>query len=238
MSLWNRADGAAYEAVVDIGAEQVTRFEHRPGVQPNFTTDEYHEVDEMLRAHPDVIAALAARGIDDPSLVLFDTWAYGEALVPKRYRGRRVGWTDAWLRTAADTNPYAHMVSGFHCVVDTNSLELLEIDDSGPVPQPPVMGEYAPRHVPDFRRTRRPQAARDHPAAGRIVHPRRPPAGMAALDDADRLHPARRLGAAPSRLRAGRPHPPDRPSHVVRRDGRALPRPHPRPLPPHRLRHR
>ena len=93
VSLWNRADGAAYEAVVDIGAEQVTRFEHRPGVQPNFTTDEYHEVDEMLRAHPDVIAALAARGIDDPSLVLFDTWAYGEALVPKRYRGRRVGWT-------------------------------------------------------------------------------------------------------------------------------------------------
>ncbi len=151
VSLWNRADGAAYEAVVDIGAQQVTRFEHRPGVQPNFTTDEYHEVDEMLRAHPEVIAALAARGIDDPSLVLFDTWAYGEALVPERYRGRRVGWTDAWLRTAPDTNPYAHMVSGFHCVVDTNSLELLEIDDSGPVPQPPVMGEYAPQHVPDFR---------------------------------------------------------------------------------------
>jgi primary-amine oxidase len=151
VTLWNRADGAAYEAVVDIGGDRVTRFDHRPGVQPNFTTDEYHEVDALLRAHPDVVAALAKRGIDDPSLVLFDTWAYGEALVPERYRSRRVGWTDAWVRTTPDTNPYAHLVSGFHCVVDTNSMELLEIDDSGAVPQPNVMGEYAPRHIPDLR---------------------------------------------------------------------------------------
>ena len=151
VTFWNRADGAAYEAVVDLGADAVTRCDHRPGVQPNFTTDEYHEVDEMLRAHPDVVAALAKRGIDDPSLVLFDTWAYGDALVPERYHGRRVGWTDAWVRTAPDTNPYAHLVSGLHCVVDTNSMELLEIDDSGAIPQPQVMGEYAPRHIPDLR---------------------------------------------------------------------------------------
>ncbi len=30
-------------------------------------------------------------------------------------------------------------------------MELLEIDDSGAVPQPNVMGEYAPRHIPDLR---------------------------------------------------------------------------------------
>ncbi len=151
MTCWNRADGEAYEAVVDIGADRVVSFDHRPGVQPNFTTDEYHEVDEMLRAHPDVIAALAARGITDTSLVLFDTWAYGDALVPDPYKGRRVGWTDAWVRKEPGANPYASFVTGFHCVVDTNSMELLEIDDSGALPQPPVMGEYTPRHVPGQR---------------------------------------------------------------------------------------
>ena len=40
------------------------------------------------------------------------------------------------------------------------------------------------------------------------------------------------------RLRGRRPRAPDRAPAVVRRDGRALPRPDARPLPPHRVRHR
>ena len=208
-------------------------------MQPNFTTDEYHEVDEMLRAHPDVVAALAARGIDDPSLVLFDTWAYGEALVPERYRGRRVGWTDAWVRTAPDTNPYAHLVSGFHCVVDTNSLELLEIDDSGADSAAAGDGRVRTSSHPRLPRARtdlkpleitQPEGA-SFTLDGRLLRWQRwtmrigftPREGLV-------LH---RVGYEQDGV-----HPPDRPPHVVRRDGRALPRPDPRPLPPHRLRHR
>ena len=145
---WNRADGLAHRAIVDLGAGAVDAFDPVPGVQPNFTVDEYHEADEMLRDHPTVREALAKRGIDDPGLVLFDTWAYGEALVPERFRGRRVGWTDVWVRNARDTNPYANFVNGMHCVVDMNSMELLELEDDGSVPPPQVMGEYVPRHVP------------------------------------------------------------------------------------------
>src|SRR5262249_36106826 len=75
----NRAAGVAFSALVDLTAGSVAEFAERPGVQPNFTADEYHECDEMARAHPDVLAALARRGITDPSLVLVDVWAYGEA---------------------------------------------------------------------------------------------------------------------------------------------------------------
>ena len=39
----------------------------------------------MLRAHPEVLAALPRRGITDMDLVLFDVWAYGDALVPEQY---------------------------------------------------------------------------------------------------------------------------------------------------------
>ena len=69
--MWDRADNKAYEAIVDLGEtgsagdpakDTVVSFDHVPGVTPNFTVDEFHDVDEALRAHPDVIAKLAERG--------------------------------------------------------------------------------------------------------------------------------------------------------------------------------
>ncbi len=146
--VWSRADGEAYEAIVDLVEGVVRSWLHRPGVQPCFTHDEFYEADAMLRAHPDVATVLARHGIADLDLVLFDTWAYGGALVPEVYRGRRVGWTDVWIRDAPDSNPYAHFVGGLHCIVDMNAMELLEIEDTGPPERPATMGEYVPAHIP------------------------------------------------------------------------------------------
>ena len=124
----------------------VTGWEHLPGQQPNMTVDEWHECDEMLRSHPALIAALARRGITDMSLVLTDTWAYGAALVPERYRGLRLGWADVWHRGSADGSPYAHHVTGLHPVIDVNRMELLELEDSPDAGEAPeVMGEYLPK---------------------------------------------------------------------------------------------
>jgi primary-amine oxidase len=160
---WNREDGQAYRALVALPAAgaaapeagaaapgaRVTSWEHLPGEQPNMTTDEWHEADEMLRAHPQLVAALAARGLTDRGRVLVDVWAYGLELVPDRYRGRRVGWADVWYRASADGNPYAHHVTGLHPVVDLNRMELLELEDSPPAgPAPEVTGEYVPRLIP------------------------------------------------------------------------------------------
>src|SRR3974377_1367036 len=89
---------------------EVTSWEHLPGQQPNMTVDEWHECDEMLRAHPALAQALARRGITDLSLVLTDTWAYGAALVPERYRGLLLGWSDVSYRGSEQGNPYAHHV--------------------------------------------------------------------------------------------------------------------------------
>jgi primary-amine oxidase len=145
--LWNRADGAAYRAVVGL-ADGDTEWEPLPGIQPNMTVDEWHECDEFVRGTPELVAALARRGITDLSLVLVDVWAYGAALVPERYRGLRVGWGDVWLRSTPDGNPYANPVGGLHPIVDLNRMELLELEDderlaAGP-DVPAVMGEYLP----------------------------------------------------------------------------------------------
>ncbi len=146
---WDRTDGQAYRATVSLTGDNVTKWEHLPGQQPNMTVDEWHECDEMLRAHPALAAALARRGITDMSLVLTDMWAYGAALVPERYRGRRLGWCDVWCRASEQGNPYAHHVTGLHPVVDLNTMTLLELEDSDPGDRPPnVMGEYLPRLIP------------------------------------------------------------------------------------------
>jgi primary-amine oxidase len=146
---WNRADGQAYRATVSLTSGAVTGWQHLPGQQPNMTGDEWHECDEMLRAHPAVIEALGRRGVTDMSRVLADMWAYGAAFVPERYAGRRIGWCDVWFRGSELGNPYAHHVTGLHPVVDLNTMELLEIEDSAPGDaDPEVMGEYRPDLLP------------------------------------------------------------------------------------------
>jgi primary-amine oxidase len=151
---WNREDGRAYRAVVSLADGAVAGWEElADGQQPNMTVDEWHECDEMLRAHPDLIAALARRDITDMTLVLADVWAYGAALVPERYRGLRIGWADVWHRGSADGSPYAHHVTGLHPVVDLNRMALLELEDSlegqPEAHDPPgVMGEYLPKLIP------------------------------------------------------------------------------------------
>jgi primary-amine oxidase len=146
---WNRADGLAYRATVSLTRDEVRAWEHLPGQQPNMTVDEWHECDVMLRSHPAVIEALARRGITDMSLVLSDMWAYGAALVPERYAGRRIGWCDVWYRGSELGNPYAHHLSGLHPVVDLNAMELLELEDGGQEgTDPQVRGEYLPDLLP------------------------------------------------------------------------------------------
>src|SRR5439155_327169 len=94
---------------------------------PNMTVDEWHECDEMLRAQPAVAEALARRGITDMSLVLTDMWAYGAALVPERYKDRRLGWSDVWYRDTQLGNPYAHHVTRLHPVAYADSGRLRSV---------------------------------------------------------------------------------------------------------------
>jgi primary-amine oxidase len=143
--LLNRETNQTYEAVVDLVGDRVDSWTHQPGVCPNFTLDEYHDVDHALHEHPEVLARLAARGITDPSLVLFDVWTYGAAVMPEQWRDRRLGWCDLWMRETPKGNPYAHLISGLKIIVDVNTLEVLEIEDHHDYGLPEVDGEYDPQ---------------------------------------------------------------------------------------------
>jgi primary-amine oxidase len=88
----DRSANATYKGVVSLSADRVESFDHVPGVQANFTVDEFVECDQLLRKHPDVIAALAKRGITDLDNVFMDTWTFGDAVAPAEFRDRRLGW--------------------------------------------------------------------------------------------------------------------------------------------------
>ena len=146
---WDRLDNLTKEAVVDLGAGAVVSVVAVPGVTPNFTVDEWHECDHAMKAEPRVVEALAQRGITDLSLVVIDVWTYGRALMPTQWADRRLGWADIWLRSSFFGNPYANPVSGLKLIVDMNTMELLDLDQSAhPAPPAPVMGEYEPDLVP------------------------------------------------------------------------------------------
>jgi primary-amine oxidase len=145
---WNTDDGTAYVGVLSLTDDALLSWDAQPGKQPNATVDEWHDCDAAMRRHPDVLAALAKRGITDPDLVLVDVWTYGAHLIPTAYEGRRIGWCDVWLRDSHDSNPYAHPASGLKFVVDLNTMELLEVEDTPSAGFPEVQGEYVPKHVP------------------------------------------------------------------------------------------
>ncbi|MDQ5834261.1 MAG: primary-amine oxidase [Actinomycetota bacterium] len=145
---WNRDDGQTYKARVSLSEESVLSWDHREGEQANFTEDEFHECNQALTQNPRVIETLARYGIEGMDLVLFDTWAYGAHLVSETYRGRRIGWTDVWVRSSETSNPYANPLSGLTFVVDMNSMELLEIEEVDAGERPKTMGEYVPELVP------------------------------------------------------------------------------------------
>ncbi len=149
VTCWSRDEATTYKALVSLTEDRVVSWEAVPGEQANMTVDEWHEAHETLIAHPDVVAALARRGITDLDLVLIDTWAYGHSLIPVEFQDRRVGWTDVWRRSTPLGNPYANPVDGLHFVVDLNTMELLSIEDEDPPPAGGSrMGEYAPDLVP------------------------------------------------------------------------------------------
>jgi primary-amine oxidase len=145
---WNREDGKAYKALVSLTADAVVSWAHQPDGQPNMTGDEVHECDVAMRREPQVIEALARRGITDMDRVVVEAWAYGAHLLPEPYSERRLGWADVWYRSEDGSNPYANPITGLHVVVDLNTMELLEVEDTGAIEEPDTMGEYIPRLVP------------------------------------------------------------------------------------------
>ncbi len=148
----DRADGTVHEAVVSLDAGTVTEWRHLPGVQPRIMAEEFVECEEMLKGHPEYLAALAQRGITDPDLLMIDPWSCGAS------EGTATRFCRAltWVRSEEGDNGYARPVEGLIAFVDLHSMKLMRIEDHGMTPLPPESGNYAVRYVGDLRSDLRP----------------------------------------------------------------------------------
>ncbi len=140
----------AFEAVVGLEAGALEGCETLPGLQPAMVPEEYAELERLMLAHPDFLAALERRGIADLSLVCVDPIPAG-AWGDHGYAGRRLCRALAWVRAFPDANPYARPIEGVVGLVDLNRGEVLEVVDHGPTPIPSGAGEFRAERLKSIR---------------------------------------------------------------------------------------
>ena len=194
---------------------------------PNFTMDEWHECDGRCAATAGDRGA-GRRGIRDMDRGAHRHLDLRRPLVPEPYRGRRIGWTDVWSARRPGLQPvrapghraalrrrHEHAWSCWRS--RTRAADRAAADGrvrAAPSPASALRDDLKPLEI--------------RPARGRLVHPRRPRAAWQQLVDAAGLQPPRgprdpqvgyEDGDACGRSRTA----------LVRRDGRALPRPDARP---------
>ncbi|MDH3710606.1 MAG: hypothetical protein OER04_11990, partial [Cyclobacteriaceae bacterium] len=59
----------AYKAIVDLKARKITYWKELKDVQPNWLGEEFGSVIKAVKEHPDFIAALKKRGIEDTKFI-------------------------------------------------------------------------------------------------------------------------------------------------------------------------
>jgi primary-amine oxidase len=130
--------GVTIEALVDIARHKLESWKERTDVQAPVVMSEFHELGELMKKDPRVIAALKARGITD--LVPVDCFAdpFGYFALPE-LEGHRI-----MMGTCADTHgvyvAWSREVEGLQVEVDATDKKILKVIDEGPIPvsQAPV----------------------------------------------------------------------------------------------------
>ena len=143
------------EAAVSVTAGEVrdVRFHH--GMRPALLFGESLDAILKLPEHPEWVAALKRRGIDDPAQVQIDPWPTGNFGLDLE-EGRRISRCIAYLRDSPTDNGYARPIEGLVAFFDGGAGEVLEVQDYGLVPLPPERGSYLPDDVGPMRTDLRP----------------------------------------------------------------------------------
>ena len=126
-----RKDDEAFEAVVDLAAEEVVSWARLEGAEPNWHSDEYDSMTDKVLEHPDFLAGLAARGVTDLTFVDCRAGLRGY-FGTEQEEGRRI----AHVRCSEPDRVKQHEIEDLIAVVDLESEEILRIidEDAGRIP--------------------------------------------------------------------------------------------------------
>ncbi|MEM9141167.1 MAG: tyramine oxidase, partial [Pseudomonadota bacterium] len=133
---YERSSNRTMRGLVRLADGALVAWEHVPGVQARIVPDEFSKGDQICKADPRVIEALAKRGVTDLSTVLIETWAAGNFGIPEE-DGRRIAYCHCWVSNASGDNRYGRPIANLHPVVDLAAWQVIRVDDFGAVPLPP-----------------------------------------------------------------------------------------------------
>ncbi len=130
----------AYKAVVDLRARKITSWKELKDVQPNWLGEEFGSVIQAVKDHPDFLAALKKRGIEDAKFI-------DCICIPPGYygtdedTGRRIGHVHC-NDARGVRNVWTRGIEGLTAVVDMHKKEVLRVVDEGVVEVPEVSADY------------------------------------------------------------------------------------------------
>jgi len=139
-----------WRLTISLSDAAITSKTFLPTMKPMIQLEQFMVIEDIVRAHPDFIAACAKRGITDMSLVCVDPWSAGNFGVAGEEDGY-LSHTFCWLRTRAFDNLYAHPIEGINAVVDIKAGKVVRVDDYGAKPIPMAEFNYEAQFRTEFR---------------------------------------------------------------------------------------
>ena len=128
-----------FEALVDVANRKLISWKEIKGVEPVLIADET-EVDEHVKADPQVIAALRKRGITDLETVGCDGSSPGYFGTARR-AGPPAAARDLF-EGRGFSNHGGHPIEGLIVVWDSEEQKVIRVIDTGVVPVPPGNADY------------------------------------------------------------------------------------------------
>lgn len=128
--------------IVSLTDGTVLSQTQHPTARPTIQLEEFLDVEQAVKVHPDFIAACRRRGISDPELVCVDPWSAG-SLPGADEHDKHISYAFCWLRPAVGENQYAHPIEGLNPVVDIKNGRVLRIEDHGETPIPRTPANYS-----------------------------------------------------------------------------------------------
>ncbi len=129
VQVFERAANRLSEVVVDLRGERVVSWTAKPGRQPGVYLSEWTDAADAIRADARWRAAIQARNLL-PKDIYIDIWAPGASSVPSAPAGARLLRGIAFYQGALP-NPYDRPIEGLVATVDMNSMQVVDVTDTG-----------------------------------------------------------------------------------------------------------
>jgi primary-amine oxidase len=121
--------------ILSLDRGEVIFRQEFPTMRATIQTEEFLQIEAIIRKDPAFIAGCAKRGITNMEMVCIDPWSAGNFGIAGE-EGKHLCHVFAWLRLREFENFYAHPIEGLNAVIDLKTWKVIRVDDYGVVPVP------------------------------------------------------------------------------------------------------